>query len=140
MADSVGRCLSQFRAHFAGRQLVVQCLLPHECLKNLLFALVDRLESLDVSPKHAITVTRAEKLLRIGLPDQFAVAPAILPPKEKKSLVVASAPGAVAVRFAALARNHRHASDRYLLHGHQPPQEQVALEPELSQRCAQFCA
>jgi hypothetical protein len=44
----------------------VQCLLPHECLKNLLFALVDRLESLDVSPKHEITVTRAGKLLRIG--------------------------------------------------------------------------
>jgi hypothetical protein len=76
MADSVGRCLSQFRAHSAGRLLVVQCLLPHECLKNLLFALVDRLESLDVSPKRAITVTRTEKLLRIGLPNQFAVAPA----------------------------------------------------------------
>ena len=140
MADSVGRCLSWFRAYSGGRILVVQCLLLHECLKHLLFALVDRLEFLEVSTKLAITVTRAEKLLRIGLPDQFAVAPAILPPKDKKGLVVTSALGAVAVRFAALARNHRHASDRHLLHGPQPLQEQAALELEFSQRYAQFCA
>jgi hypothetical protein len=114
--------------------------LLHEHLEHLLFALIDRPEFFEASPKLAMAVTRAEKPFRIGLPDQFAVAPAILPPKEKKSLVVACAPGAVAVGFAALARNHRHASDRYLLHGHQPPQEHAALEPEPSQRCVQFCA
>ena len=140
MADSVGRRLSKLLAHPAGWLLVVQRLSLHERLKNLPFPLIDCLEFLEASPKLAIAVTRAEKLLRIGLPDQFAVAPAILPPKEKKSLVVASALGAVAVRFTALACNHRHASYRYLLHGCQPPQEQAALEPELSQRCAQFCA
>jgi hypothetical protein len=114
--------------------------LLHEHLEHLLFALIDRPEFFEASPKLAIAVTRAEKPFRIGLPDQFAVAPAILPPKEKKSLVVASTLDTVAVRFAALARNHRHASDGELLDAHQAPQEQAALEPESSQRCAQFRA
>jgi len=118
----------------------VQRLSLHEYLKNLLFALIDRPEFFEAGPKLAIAVTRAEKPLRIGLPDQFAVAPAILPPKEKKGLVMTSALGAAAVRFAALAGNHRHASDGELLDAHQAPQEQAALEPELSQRGAQFYA
>jgi hypothetical protein len=118
------------------RLFVMYGVLLQERLKNLLFPLIDRPEFFEASPKLTIAVTRAEKPLRIGLPDQFAMALPILPPKEKKSLVMASALGAVAVRFAALARNHRHASDRYVLHSHQPLQEQAALEPESSQRCA----